>query len=237
MTVASYSFLISVTQRQQVAQIQGKPVYSITNVAIIPTSSQEDASRAIFQAKEQILQGEGGQDETASEESISDVETDSEDLDVSTMPSSPVRETSHIRGHSVSSIAEDVIGKRARFGRFAANWLSRTTLGLPGFGTVGQEPTDTSKGVGTDVNKESAEATASEVDVSLRQSAGDPTVELLPKLLRYTKLLFTSNNFFFAYDYDLTRHIGGQSLALNNSHLPLHKVVDELVNRNNVFVV
>ncbi|GAB1199194.1 hypothetical protein APSETT444_008540 [Aspergillus pseudonomiae] len=224
-----------------VAQIQGKPVYTITNVAVIPTSSQEDASRAISQAKEQLLQGEGGQDETASEESISDVETDSEDLDVGTVPSSPVRETLNVRGHSVSSIAEDVIGKRARFGRFATNWLSRKTLGLPGFGTVAQETTDTSKNadqktvhpVDIDVNKESTEATASEVDVSLPQSAGqpsstDPTVELLPKLLRYTKLLFTSNNFFFAYDYDLTRHIGGQNLALNNSHLPLHKVVDEL---------
>ena len=196
------------------------------------------------------MQGEGGQDETASEESISDVETDSEDLDVGTVPSSPVRETLNVRGHSVSSIAEDVIGKRARFGRFATNWLSRKTLGLPGFGTVAQETTDTSKNadqktvhpVDIDVNKESTEATASEVDVSLPQSAGqpsstDPTVELLPKLLRYTKLLFTSNNFFFAYDYDLTRHIGGQNLAFNNSHLPLHKVVDELVSRRSAPVV
>ncbi|KAE8377857.1 SacI homology domain-containing protein [Aspergillus bertholletiae] len=241
LTVASYSFLISITQRQQVAQIQGKPIYTVTNVAVIPTSSHEDASRAISLAKEQLLQGEGGQDETASEESISDVETDGEDLDVSTVPSSPVRETSHSRAYSVSSIAEDVIGKKARFGRFATNWLSRKTLGLPGFGTVGQGSTDTSKGtdqkmpypVDTDVNKENAKATGSEIDVSPRESAGqpsstDPTVELLPKLLRYTKLLFASNNFFFAYDYDLTRHIGGQNLALSNGHLPLHKVVDDV---------
>lgn len=237
LTVASYSFLISITQRQQVAQIQGKPVYTISNVAVIPISSQEDASRAISQAKEQLLQGDDEQDETASEESLSDVETEGEEVDISSVPSSPVRETYHARGHSVSSIAEDVIGKKARFGRFAANWLSRKTLGLPGFGTVGQNTEDVSKDSNhsielTDVNKINTEATTAEVDTSLLQSTGqpssaDPTVELLPKLLRYTKLLFASSNFFFAYDYDLTRPIAGQRLALN-SHLPLHKIVDEL---------
>jgi hypothetical protein len=188
------------------------------------------------------LQGEDGQDETTSEENISDAETEGEDIDATSIPSSPIQETSHTKDHSVSGIAEDVIGKRARFGRFAANWLSRKTLGLPGFGTVGQNTTDVSQDVdneepsmASDVNKDNTEATASKVDSPLEQAAGqpsppDPTVELLPKLLRYAKLLFTSNNFFFSYDYDLTRHIGGQRLSLN-SHLPLHKVVDELVRR------
>ncbi|KAF7595312.1 hypothetical protein BBP40_006561 [Aspergillus hancockii] len=240
LSVASYSFLISITQRQQVAEIQGKPVYTITNVAVIPTSSQEDASRAISQAKEQLLQGEEGQDEAASlEETVSDTETEGEDIDASSVPSSPIRETSHARGHSVSSIAEDVIGKRARFGRFAANWLSGKTLGLPGFGTAGQNNTNASQdvineepSVTSDVDKDSIEATASKVDGSLEQAAGqppppNPTVELLPKLLRYAKLLFTSNNFFFSYEYDLTRHFGERRWSLN-SHLPLHKIVDEL---------
>lgn len=59
----------------------------------------------------------------------------------------------------------------------------------------------------------------------------DQTVELMPKLLRYTKLLFAGQNFFFAYDYDLSRQVTGQPLDLEarRNHLPLHRMVDPLV--------
>lgn len=55
----------------------------------------------------------------------------------------------------------------------------------------------------------------------------DQATELLPKLLKYTKLLFASRNFFFAYDYDLTRSFDAQ--GVRTEHLPLHKAVDPLV--------
>ncbi|KAE8144980.1 SacI domain protein [Aspergillus avenaceus] len=237
LSVASYSFLIAITQRQQVAHIQGKPVYAVTNVAIIPTSSQQDAIHAISQAKEQLSQGEEGQYETPSE-SVSGAESEEEDSEVGTVPPSPVRETFHARGRSIGSIAEDVIGKRVRFGRFATNWLSRKNMGLPGLGTVGQSNTQASSESETlahatsEVNKDDAKepvvSEANPLPQDIEQSpSSDPTLELLPKLLRYMKLLFTSHNFFFSYDYDLTRHNGAQNLS-PNGHLPLHKVVDEL---------
>ncbi|KKK19570.1 hypothetical protein ARAM_007529 [Aspergillus rambellii] len=247
LSVASYSFLITITQRQQVAQIQGKPIYTISNVAVIPTSSHADASRAIVQAKESILQGdENEQSDTASEDAeISDAETDEGATDISTAPTSPVREITHGRTHSVSSnIAEDVMGKRVRFGRFAANWLSRKTMGLPGLGTV-EMNADTASiplvefkegnnaaappalAASTDGTK-----TPQEDGVVSKQDYGDPPtstqlVELLPKLLRYTKLIFSSRNFFFSYDYDLTRPVSAQTPS-TNGQLPLHKTVDEL---------
>ncbi|THC95968.1 hypothetical protein EYZ11_004565 [Aspergillus tanneri] len=244
LSVASHSFLISITQRQQVAQIQGKPIYSVTDVALIPTSSQVDARCAIVQAKEHLLQEEAGEDDTTSEESLSDAESEGGVTDISSIPSSPVRETFHIRSHSVNSIAEDVIGKKARFGRFAVNWLSRKTLGLPGLGTVSQDA-EVLVGNTTDSNKErpgisyskeeSAVTSGPEANDTERsapeapgeQSPSDPTVGLLPKLLRYTKLIFASHNFFFAYDHDLTRPFGVQESS-RKDHLPLHKAVDEL---------
>ncbi|KAL2853399.1 SacI homology domain-containing protein [Aspergillus pseudoustus] len=247
LSVASYSFLITITQRQQVAQIQGKPIYIIANVAVIPTSSHADASRAINQAKESILQGQDSDDtDTTSEATdISDTETEDGEADVSTAPTSPVREKPHIRTDSISSnVTETVMGKRPRFGRFAANWLSRKAMGLPGLGTV-ELNTDTAdiplvemKEGGTNVAARSASAAnedesaaAANDGVLAKEEIEPPTttkpMELLPKLLRYTKLIFSSRNFFFSYDYDLTRPVSAQPTA-PNGHLPLHRIADEL---------
>lgn len=223
------------------AQIQGKPIYSITNVAIIPLSSQADAGRAISQAKETLLQDEAGVGETASEGSISDDETDGGEPDINSEPSSPTQDDPSLRDRN-ESIAEEVIGKRVRFGRFAASWLSRKTLGLPGLSNVRQDTTErllgSEKDLGTELqppiaklemSPAASDAPGAGADSPLEsgKEVSDPTVELLPKLLRYTRLIYSSQNFFFAYDYDLTRSFGAQEAR--NDHIPMHKVVDELV--------
>lgn len=245
LSVASYSFLVSITQRQQVAQIQGRPVYAVTNVAIIPLSSKADATRAIAQARKEVSQGDPDLDSPSEEEVVDNV-NDGAEPEISSAPSSPVRETYHARGLSVGSIAEDVIGKRLRFGRFAANWLSRKNLGLPGPGALEQEvpesPLDDSPRMSVDVPEvedkaaEAAEAAVpreAEIEAEAAsqgdggRSSSDQAAKLLPKLIRYTKLLFASHNFFFAYHYDLTRSFEAQ--GARNGHQPLHKVVDPLV--------
>lgn len=219
----------------------------MTNVAIIPISSKADATRAIAQARKEVSQGDPDLD-SPSEEEVSDNVTDGPETEINSAPSSPVRETFHARGLSVGSIAEDVIGKRVRFGRFAANWLSRKNLGLPRPGALEQEvqesPFDDSPRMSVDapeVNDEAAEAAEAavpreaEVEAAAAAAAqddvgrpsSDQAAELLPKLIRYTKLLFASRNFFFAYDYDLTRSFETQEVR--NGHQPLHKAVDPLV--------
>jgi hypothetical protein len=130
-----------------------------------------------------------------------------------------------------------VIAKKVRFGRFAANWLSRKNLGLPGPGGLEQDvsepPFDEASSLSGNVNETKLEA----LDEALPEEAAAQSefnrsktgqaAELLPKLLRYTKLLFASHNFFFAYDYDLTRSLHMQESR--KDQLPLHKVVDPLV--------
>lgn len=142
---------------------------------------------------------------------------------------------------SVGSIAEDVIEKRVRFGRFAANWLSRKNLGLPRPGAlekddVSDSPFDDSPRLSSDCSEDRDEAPAvsppgevSDADSQdeTKRPGSDQAAELLPKLLRYTKLLFSSHNFFFAYDYDLTRSYNAQESR--KGQLPLHKMVDPLV--------
>jgi hypothetical protein len=237
-----------------VAQIQGKPVYTIANVAVIPISSHADASHAISQAKESLLQGGEDSDDTdtSSEATdVSDTETEDGEVDVSTAPTSPVRERPHTRTDSISSnVTETVMGKRPRFGRFAANWLSRKAMGLPGLGTAELNP-DTPDTPLVEMKKDDttsnvaarSASAANEDEPAAEANDGVPPkeqvelpattkpIELLPKLLRYTKLIFSSRNFFFSYDYDLTRSVSAQPSA-PNVHLPLHKVADELVGRH-----
>lgn len=162
--------------------------------------------------------------------------TDGAETEIGSAPTSPSRERLHTRGASVSSIAEDVIGKRVRFGRFAANWLSRKNLGLPRPGALepDESPFDDSPSLSVDGSETKDEAPEPIVpgatDISQEnadRSRSDQAADLLPKLLRYTKLLFASHNFFFAYDYDLTRSFDAQEAW--KGQLPLHKVVDPLV--------
>ncbi|KAJ5131334.1 uncharacterized protein N7515_007373 [Penicillium bovifimosum] len=238
LSVASYSFIISITQRQQVAQIQGHPIYTVTNVAIIPTTSQADASRAIAQAKKESSQEEAAFDSSSDEDDLPDNETDTAEAEaeIGSLPSSPTRSTPHARGNSVSSIAEDVLVKKVRFGRFAANWLSRRNLGLPRPGALEPDVPDSpfdgasrSSGDASEAAHDAMEEVLAE-GVEAQSKAENPkygqAAELLPKLLRYTKLLFASHNFSFAYDYDLTRSLHMQEAR--RDRLPLHKLVDPL---------
>lgn len=237
MSVASYSFLVSITQRQQVAQIQGRPIYAVTNVAIIPISSQADATRAITQARKEVSQDGPDLNSDSDEEGVPDNAIDRAETEIASVSTSPGHETFHARGLSVSSIAEDVIGKRIRFGRFAANWLSRKNLGLPRPGALKQDmpesPFDDTPRMSTDGSEVGDQATVAAVPQEVEEQSeaarpgSDQAAELLPKLLRYTKLLFASHNFFFAYDHDLTRPFNAQEPR--NGHLPLHRVVDPLV--------
>lgn len=239
LSVASSSFLVSITQRKQIAQIQGRPIYTVTNVAIIPVSSQADAARAIAQARKESSQEEITIESSSDEDDLPDNETDKAEAEaeIGSVPGSPTRDISHGRGASVSSIAEDVLGKKVRFGRFAANWLSRKNLGLPRPGALEQEvpesPFDEVSRSSGDLNEEQRDpVTDITPEEPLAQNEGDQSkssqaADLLPKLLRYTKLLFASHNFFFAYDYDLTRSFSTQEAW--KDQLPLHKVVDPLV--------
>lgn len=93
----------------------------MTGVALIPLTSQKDAKNAIAQAKlsleaeshEQTLEASADSDTSEDEESH---------LTSPTEPKSP--ETSAPTTKS-SGVAEDVIGKRGQYGRFAERWFSR----------------------------------------------------------------------------------------------------------------
>lgn len=247
LNIASYSFLISITQREQVAQVLGKPVYAVTNVAVIPLSSQADASHAILQAQKNLARRDKVPDADDISSSEAEAESDTcEDVAVPT-PAANTPGNDREEPAAQSSVAQDVIGNQGRYGRFSLNnWFMRKRWGAirpilskPKETEIVDEeskakdapripvstiPTEPAEPEGTDVMDQALDdADAQEEEITPPNRA----IDLLPKLLRYTKLIFSSRNFFFSYDYDLTRRYSVQNAR--NPHLPPHGLADSLV--------
>jgi SacI homology domain len=55
--------------------------------------------------------------------------------------------------------------------------------------------------------------TASEEGIPGQKPSHEAAVEMLPKILRTTKLLLTSQSFFFSYDINLTKRFGNSSVT------------------------
>lgn len=245
LNIASSSFLISITQRKEVAQILGKPIYAITNVAIIPLSSQDDANRAIIQAQSTSKQGGEESDQNTTDDtsgSEAGSEADSGDEGIVT---SPAVNLDGQQEPSNSSVAQDVIGNRGRNNRFALNWFSRKRWGGSESPLSKSDPTPSDVAKSREQSPEEAEPlqqseevrTEAEAALVVEKAAEDvgsqsqltssKALELMPKLLRYTKLLYASSNFFFSYDYDLTRRYYVHDTR--TAQLPLHVLADRIV--------
>jgi hypothetical protein len=118
-------YLISITQRQQVANIRGKPIYSIKDVTLIPLSSQSDAEEAIFGAG----RSHGQDKKTVAEDTEeSDVEDDAETASVNEETSSEA-ENADAPNNTVlkksTTFVKDVVQDKGRYGRFANRWFSK----------------------------------------------------------------------------------------------------------------
>jgi hypothetical protein len=137
--VASVSFLIAVTRREQVAQIFGKPIYVVTDVALVPLSSQSEAEKGVAAAVRQ-RETAAGTDEDLSDAESTGEESDNvhsaEDAQEAPSPTDDVR-TKSDKGDTTATtnIAEDVFVRRGPYGKFASQWLTKIGWGLPGMRT------------------------------------------------------------------------------------------------------
>jgi len=228
--------------------LQGKPVYTISEVALIPLSSQQDAEQAIARARSAQFRHSTSNDDFLSDSSDSEEDiTLPDDASVATAEPDDADKTKADQP-PVSRVAEEVMTKKGVYGRFADRWFStkgwnarnRTSQGLSS-----EEDLQVVKNVPSDpaaeVQKASGESTP---DLKSQEKADGkdqvapaevaPVIEskqetqqfpLLPKLLTTTKMFFGSRNFFFSYDYDLSRTVANQS----ESSSSLHKTFDSKV--------
>ncbi|GAP91191.1 putative syja_n domain-containing protein [Rosellinia necatrix] len=239
-TVARLSYLITITGRQQVAQVRGYPVYVVTDVAVTPCANRNEAESAIDHTALKLRRALA---EKLPEE-VSDSESEVEALpsaagteDTDDPGAQSDREIPQARESGEQrSIAQDVFKKNGNYGRFAQKWFSnkgwmanrRQNLGLSGVrpaATVDRKDEDADR-----IRKESDDDDLSKTVV--RETPDPPPgstagESLTPKLLRMAHIWFgTSKSFFFSYDTDLTRSLASQTAV--GAQSPLYRMADPM---------
>ncbi|ORY68705.1 SacI homology domain-containing protein [Pseudomassariella vexata] len=235
-TVSRLSYLITITGRQEVAQVRGYPVYVVTDVALTPCTSQSEAEDAIRHTSIQLLRAASANNRIDEETEPDDVQSDRGSVS-GEFTGQETKADKPREDESRSSVAEDVIKLRGSYGRFAQRWFShkgwvqdskrnmgiseaapKTQEGLPGAEDKKEEME----------NKALSKAVVTETASAAVATAVSTGESLLPKLLRTAHIWFgSSKSFFFSYDVDITRNLAnstGRGATAPDS--PLHKTAD-----------
>ena len=218
-TVSKLSYLVTITRRQQVAQICGHPIYVVTEVAVTPCTSKGGAEEAIRRTSDHLSRQsrDSGNESDSSEEDVEFPSRTSDEVDDAVIEDGDARP-----GSARSRVAEDVIRRRGSYGRFAQRWFSRSGWTLDQKRNMGLSNAPKVPETGS-----VATETSDQTQQGLEQVAPSEP-ELLPKLLRTAQVLFgSSRSFYFSYDFDLTRSLDERSVP-PNTETPLHNQVDEV---------
>ena len=240
---------MSITRRQQIAEIKGALVYVVTDVALLPLATRAEASHAIEQATDNLKKQHNHSDNETSEEEEYHHEVDqvdtrrhSQETDTLSSPALDSPPASQVVKPS-TSVAEDVLGRKGAYGRFAEKWFSKQGWSVERRRMQGMSAAHGVKNVHDEsegATKNPSSERVRDVDLSYRNDELSPrianqdhmaTLNLLPKLLRSTRMLLTSRSFFFSYDHDITRRFG--SAVVGNPDLPLCMSVEPLVSKSN----
>jgi hypothetical protein len=221
-----------------VAQIFGKPVYVITDVALLPLSSQIEADRAITAAVASRVSTTSATDSESELSDPGDLTDDESPKDVE--PETP-REDKSKSNPGATSFAKDVIANRGQYGRFAAQWFSKS--GWRAGTSANKPPAPASQ---NQLKAQSA-AEAPEGDAAAAANASGPKPDdqgaertgdterilgsnsvrdALPKILKTTRMVLTSGSFFFSYEFDLTRRL---AFMHGTARAPSRETLDPLV--------
>lgn len=239
LSIASYSYLISITQREQVAQIFGKPVFVITDIAFTPLTSQAEASKAITEAiaaqkKDDPIEHDTDSSGESDIEPVREPQTPGDPIDSNPTPDDVDDRPLQERSSSSTSIVQDVISNRAQYGKVASQWFSRKAWAqgklAPTTGpTIGQQKSsNNAPGSGNqdlELADKRAETEAGEVPGN--SSSQEAAVALIPKILRSTRMILTSRSFFFSHDIDITHRMGTRTLEQLNYNSVARTVPDQ----------
>ncbi|KFY22365.1 hypothetical protein V493_06654 [Pseudogymnoascus sp. VKM F-4281 (FW-2241)] len=200
LTVAQTSYLISITRREQVAQLHNHPVYVITDVALTPLASQQDAEDSVAKTHVSLSRNASSDQEDEGDNTDDDEailsglgSDDVEDEDISTITPPPGTRL-HKRA---TSVVNDVFAKKGGYGRFARNWFNRNGwapdrkmagVGLSSAGVDAENDAQTSTMPTTPVISaaDNVETKATE-DGEESALTDEHVAALLPKLLRTTR--------------------------------------------------
>ncbi|CAD0047458.1 unnamed protein product [Aureobasidium pullulans] len=213
LNLASSSYLVAISKREQIAQIRGKPIYVITDVALIPLASQAEAQHAIQQSKQALKSNKPESLDTSDDEEDSTSTTADDEQDDNASVGSPDEPLNVPKGsvNKATTVVADVIKNKGQYGRFAQRWFSK--------GAEESLPDDKK-------DETSPEEEHSDTKPEVVASGETTLTNLIPRILKTTKLYFTSRSFYFSYDYDISRSLSRQESA--SASIPLHKRFDPL---------
>ncbi|RMY98408.1 hypothetical protein D0862_07593 [Hortaea werneckii] len=208
------SFLIAIIRREQVAQIYGRPIYCVKDIAIIPLSSQAEAEEAIIASK--------GASKLEENSEYEQTETDAKSGDEKTLASADSELPKSALDQS-TDFAKDVLQNHGRYGRFAERWFSkagwnenrRRSQGMSEGSWIKQREGHKNDFASNEPSQESSDplvdaqgTVASEgdgaSDTKSAAKANSMIVSLTPRILRAAKLYFSTNGFYFSYDDDIS---------------------------------
>ena len=218
-SVSKLSYLITITGRQQVAQILGRPIYVVTQVTITPCSSYAEAAESIRGTARYLNQhgsahspGEETDNESSSDEGTEIPYEEDDDIEDDHCSTGQTKLSS-----ARSSVAEDVIRKKGSYGRFAQRWFSRNgwtmdqkrTMGMSDSAAMRSPQTLDDEGAGTTFD------------------AVNRVSNMIPKLLRMCQIFFgASRSFYYSYDVDITRSLAKGAAGFIRDDVPLYSQVE-----------
>ena len=257
LSVASVSFLIAITRREQVAQIFGKPIYVVTDVALLPLSSPIEAGKGIVAAvRQRETMADADEDSSDAESTLEDSQEghSAEDAHEEPSPADDVRlKAGKDDGTAGTNIAVDVFTRRGPYGKFASQWFTKKGWGVPGVRTpsktegVAAEPSQKANAAspseppatsmkdaitsppteGASSEKAAGPISSAEPTSQTPTSEKNATTPLLPKLLQSTRLILSSRSFYFSYDFNITKRLGDPPMLRPKSLV--HEDIDPLV--------
>lgn len=137
-TVSRFSYLVSITRRKQVASIRGHPVYVVTEVALTPCSSHNDAAESVAKTAAQLenkISGGGtagdDTDATAAADDDDDTDIDAQSVKSDEVPTDDEElRVADVKGGPAAGkkggVVQDVMSRRGSYGRFAQRWFSKS---------------------------------------------------------------------------------------------------------------
>lgn len=221
--------MIIITRREQVAQIQGRPIYAVRDVSIIPLSSQDEAEKAITAARTQVTDKGAVTGETGDSDDDEEIEASSQDHEELQADIEALEPPASVLQKSTTFV-KDVVRDQGKYGRFAERWFSKTGWNTSGRRSQGMT---SENGLTKEQEMQAAEALpveerkkeagledALETDRSANSTAeSDAAVlskqtsvleSLTPRILRAARLYFSTSGFFFSYEHDLSRSLMGR---------------------------
>jgi len=244
-TVSRLSYLVTITGREEIANVRGFPIYVVTDVALTPCTTHTEANDAIRHTASQLRRAAvdkapaGAGSDTESEADAASIRGRDDVSDdpgvISETEDSSKSGDQHIRS---SSVAEDVFQRKGSYGRFAQQWFGNKGWIMGQQRNVGMSRTEQVRKEDDTDGKRTATQPGPVDDKALGKTVVSEDVEkpraptagesLMPKLLRMAHIWFgTSRSFYFSYDLDIT-HSLASTPSPATSGTSLHKTADPM---------